>query len=330
MGFPSAKIRGTDRREASGLVSAFSGEVLNLVETLMMTAAPLAGSIKEALSKQVALLKRDRGVSPKLVALLIGADPVSRTYVDLKKADCAEVGILSEVRDLSANQFSAPDVIHIIKELNDDPTVDAVIPQMPFNGKVSEELVFSTLSPEKDVDGLTPHSLGKLIRSEYDLEKSLLPCTPKGVALLCKYYGVPLQGSDVVIVGRSVLVGEPLRKLLQDLDATVTCCHTKTRNLAGRLKDADVVVAASGRPPEMFGDKGFRVSGEMVKEGSTVISVGVRKDPSSGKMLFDVDVPSLKGTCRFLTPNTGGVGVMTRACLLQNTVSAAYSQLGNS
>lgn len=289
----------------------------------MMSAASLAAKVKQDVAGEALKLKKEKNVTPKLVALLIGSDPVSRTYVDLKKNDCAEVGILSEVRDLSGANFTSSDVIDVIKELNDDPSVHAVIPQMPFNGKVAEEKVFSTLSPQKDVDGLTPYNLGKLIRSEYELEGSLLPCTPKGVVLLCKSYDVPLQGSDVSIVGRSTLVGEPLRKLLQDLNSTVTCCHTKTKDLTNKLRSSDIVVAASGRPPEMYGEDGFRLTSDMVKEGSTVVSVGVRKDPKTGKMLFDIDLQSLKGKCAFLTPNTGGVGVMTRACLLQNTIIAA-------
>ena len=252
---------------------------------------------------------------------------MSRTYVDLKRKDCAEVGIISEVIDLSSEDISPKRILEAIKELNEDSSVHAIIPQMPFSGKISEESVFSTLSPDKDVDGLTPFRLGKLIRTEYELERSLLPCTPKGITLLCKHYAVPMEGAEVIIVGRGILVGEPLRKLLQDLNATVTCCHTKTRNLIQKLKDADIVVAASGRPPEIYGDRGFRLTGDMVKEGCTVISVGVSKDQASGKMLFDIDSASLKGKCRFLTPNTGGVGVMTRACLLQNTIIAATHTL---
>jgi len=294
----------------------------------MMVAAPLAARMKQEVMLEATKLRKDFGVQPKLVALLIGNDPVSRTYVELKKNDCAEVGILSEVRDLSSEKFTSSDVIDEIHSLNEDSGVHAVIPQMPFSGKISEEKVFSSLSPDKDVDGLTPFRLGKMIRGEYTLEDSLLPCTPKGVTLLCRYYSIPLEGSEVTIVGRSTLVGEPLRKLLQDLNGTVTCCHTKTRDLLRRLKEADVIIAASGRPPEIYGIDGFRLNSDMVKEGSTVVSVGVRKDPNSGKMLFDVDLPSLKGKCSFLTPNTGGVGVMTRACLLQNTIIAAKQQIG--
>jgi methylenetetrahydrofolate dehydrogenase (NADP+) / methenyltetrahydrofolate cyclohydrolase len=293
----------------------------------MMVAEPVVATIKVSVAKRVENVRKELGRSPKLVAVLIGDDPVSRTYVDLKRKDCAEVGIESEVLDLSGlSPNEAPrKILQAVRQLNDDDGVDAVIPQMPFSGKISEELVFSTLSPRKDVDGLTPQSLGKLVRGEYDLEKSLLPCTPKGVVLLLKHYLVNLSGADVGIVGRSTLVGEPLRKLFQDQGATATCFHTKTKNLLDKIKSCDVVVAASGRPPEMFGSQGFRLIGGMVREGSTVVSVGVRKDEKTGKMLFDVDTKSMKGVCSFLTPNTGGVGAMTRAVLLQNTVNSIKS-----
>ncbi len=145
----------------------------------MMSASPLAAAVKEKVSNDVLRLKKEKGITPKLVALLIGSDPVSRTYVDLKKTDCAEVGILSEVRDLSSDQFSSLDVIDALKELNDDPIVHAVIPQMPFSGKVAEEKVFSTLSPNKDVDGLTPYSLGKLVRSSTTSKVRCSPVPPK-------------------------------------------------------------------------------------------------------------------------------------------------------
>jgi methylenetetrahydrofolate dehydrogenase (NADP+) / methenyltetrahydrofolate cyclohydrolase len=302
-----------------------------LQETTVMIAKPLAEQMKSAIAARVMDLKRRSGAAPKLVALLIGDDPVSRTYVDLKRKDCEEVGISSEVIDLSNCDKSASQrtIIDKIKELNDDKSVSAVIPQMPFSGKVSEETLFSTLSPVKDADGLTPFRLGKLLRSEYQIEKSLLPCTPKGAILLSRYYKVPMEGSDVAIVGRSTLVGEPLRKLFQDLNATATCYHTKSRGVEEKLRLADIVVAASGRPPELYGSSGFRVVSDTIKEGSTVISVGVRKNEETGKMLFDVDTNALKGKCAFLTPNTGGIGVMTRVCLLQNTIIAAEMQNRN-
>ncbi len=299
-----------------------------MTETKMMFAEPAVVKIKEDLLNRVKKIT-SAGRTPRLVALLIGSDPVSRTYVDLKRRDCADVGIVSDVIDLSLlpkGEESQSKIIDTIKGLNDDKTVTAVIPQMPFDGRISEESVFSTLSPEKDVDGMTPHNLGKLIRKEYDLEKSLLPCTPKGIILLAKHYGLTIDGANVAVIGRSVLVGEPVRKLFQDLDATATCYHSHSSNLNGRIAEADIVVAASGRPPEIYGAAGFRLDSTMVKSGASVFSVGVRKDPSTGKMLFDVDTKSLRGRCSFLTPNTGGVGAMTRACLIQNTVIAAEHQ----
>ncbi|HZW56055.1 MAG TPA: bifunctional 5,10-methylenetetrahydrofolate dehydrogenase/5,10-methenyltetrahydrofolate cyclohydrolase [Nitrososphaerales archaeon] len=295
----------------------------------MMYAATAVAEIKSKVAQSVERIRKESERSPKLVALLIGDDPVSRTYVDLKRKDCAEVGITSEVIDLSSysKEEMPSKVVETLTTLNADSSVNAIIPQMPFDGKVGEELVFSTLSPDKDVDGLTPYSLGKLVRREYTLEGSLLPCTPKGVVLLARHYGVPIAGSDVAIVGRSVLVGEPVRKLFQDLNATSTCYHTGSKRLIERLREADIVVAASGRPPELFGSSGFRLSGKMVKEGCSVFSVGVRRDPKAEKMLFDIEISTLKGKCAFLTPNTGGVGAMTRACLLQNTVIATEIQM---
>jgi methylenetetrahydrofolate dehydrogenase (NADP+) / methenyltetrahydrofolate cyclohydrolase len=295
----------------------------------MMRAEPLGSAMKTKIAQEVARLKVERKVSPKLVAMLIGNDPVSRTYVELKTKDCQDVGIVSEVVDLSSlGKDEAPaKVLETIAKLNEDPSVHAVIPQMPFDQKVREEQVFSALSPMKDVDGLTAFRLGKLIRKEYSLEDSILPCTPKGIMLLLNHYKVEIKGADAAIIGRSVLVSEPLRKLFQDADATATCYHTHSKNLASRIKEADIIVAASGRPPELYGSSGFRLTGEMVKPGCVVVGVGVRRDTQANKMLFDVDTKSMNGICSFLTPNTGGVGAMTRAVLVQNTVIAAELQL---
>lgn len=294
-----------------------------------MLAEPVVSGIKKQISEEVVRLKEQNKINPKLVALLIGNDPVSRTYVELKTKDCEDVGILSEVLDLSAipKEDATRRVLEVISKLNQDRSVSAVIPQMPFDGKVSEEVVFSALSPMKDVDGLTPYRLGKLIRKEYSVDNSILPCTPKGIMLLLRHYGVETKGADVAIIGRSVLVGEPLRKLMQDAEATATCYHTHSKNIFERIKQADIVVAASGRPPELYGTSGFRLTGDMVRQGSVVVGVGVRRDTKTNKMLFDVDTKSMKGICSFLTPNTGGVGAMTRAVLIQNTVIAAEMQL---
>ncbi len=299
-----------------------------MISTEVMYAEPLVTKIKSVVSVEVKAFIDGVGRPPKLVALLIGNDPVSRTYVSLKQKDCADVGIISEVIDLSSipKERAASEIVLTMERLNSDPLVDGVIPQMPFDGKIAEERVFSELSPEKDVDGLTPQRLGKLVRKEYDLGSSLLPCTPKGIMLLLRHYNATIRGANAAIIGRGLLVGEPLRKMLQDQDATATCYHTSSQGVLKRLKEADIIVASAGRPPEIFGSKGFRLDGSMVKEGCTVVGVGTTRDPSTGKMLFDADTKSLKGKCNLLTPNTGGVGAMTRAVLIMNTLTAAKMQ----
>lgn len=296
-----------------------------------MHAEPVVVEKKREITSLVSAIVKETGKQPKLVAMLIGNDPVSRIYVELKKKDCEDVGIKSEIMDFSSlpPESAEAEVAKALRKLNEDESVSAVIPQIPFDGKIREEEVFSILDPNKDVDGLTPPNLGRLIRGEYTLNSSLLPCTPKGIMMLLRHYGVNLDGADAAIIGRGLLVGEPLRKLFQDQDATATCYHTHSKNTLTKIGEADVVIAGTGRPPEVFGDaKGFRLTGEMVKEGSTVVGVGVAKDPATGKSLFDVDTKSMKGRCSFLTPNVGGVGAMTRLALIENTVIAAKNQLG--
>ncbi len=298
-----------------------------MIETVKMIAKPVVEKMKGEIAERVKRLKEE-GVKPKIVALMIGDNPESWTYVNLKMKNCAEVGIESDVIDLRAHsKDKMPEVVaETLSKLNNDPSVNAVLPQLPFDGKISEEFVFSRLSPAKDVDGLTPHNLGKLFRGEYTLENSLIPCTPKGIVLLAQHYGVHIAGSEAAIIGRSTLVGKPLQKLLQDLDATATCYHTKSRRVLERVKDADIVVSASGKPPEVYGQNGFRLTGKMVKEESAVFGVGVWQNPKTNERFFDVDTFSLEGKCAYLTPNVGGVGPMTRICLLQNTLIATMNQ----
>jgi methylenetetrahydrofolate dehydrogenase (NADP+) / methenyltetrahydrofolate cyclohydrolase len=293
-----------------------------------MNAEPVVTAKKKEIAARVSAILRESSHAPKLVAMLIGNDPVSRIYVGLKTKDCQDVGIESETLDLSMlpSDSMEAEVLAALERVNEDRSVSAVIPQMPFDGKIREEKVFSILSSKKDVDGLTPFNLGKLMRGEYSLSSSLLPCTPKGIMMLLDHYGVKLDGAEVAIIGRGILVGEPLKKLMQDRNATATCYHTRSKNMSRRIMEADIVVSASGRPPEIFGDKGFRLTGEMVREGSTVVGVGVAKDPTTGKSLFDVDTKSMKGKCSFVAPNTGGVGAMTRLALIENTVIAFLSQ----
>jgi methylenetetrahydrofolate dehydrogenase (NADP+)/methenyltetrahydrofolate cyclohydrolase len=165
--------------------------------------------------------------------------------------------------------------------------------------------------------------MGKLLLGEYSAKNSLIPCTPKGSMAILDHFGIDVAGKDAIIVGRSTLVGEPLRKLLQDRNATVTCTHRKTKNLVERLRKADIIVAAAGRPPELYQENAFRLSADMVKEGVIVISIGVRRDPATSKLVFDVDFEDVKDKAGYITPNTGSTGIMTRGMLLKNTISAA-------
>jgi methylenetetrahydrofolate dehydrogenase (NADP+)/methenyltetrahydrofolate cyclohydrolase len=296
---------------------------------IVMDAREIHERVKAQVKKATTELQYIRGAIVTLCAILVGDDPISQTYVSMKQKDCAEVGIDSKVHrinDLPLEEREQ-ELIKLIGSLNDDPKTHGILIQMPFPKTVREERVFEKLSPLKDVDGLTPQNLGKLLRHEYTFDRSLIPCTPKGVINLLQNYSVDPSEKEIAIIGRSVLVGEPLRKLLQDLNGTATCYHTKSKSLEQRISEADIVVAAVGRPPELFHNSGFRLKSGMVKRGSVVVGVGVRKDASQNKMLFDVDVQSLREVCSYITPNINGVGLMTRAMLLENTMIAARGQL---
>ena len=288
-----------------------------------MDAKPLFDQIKEEIKSDVNDLK-NKGIVPGLAAVVVGEDAISHTYVFFKQKDCKEVGINSEMFDLSkVNQKGREaKAIEVASELNNRNDVHGVIVQMPFPDFVSAEKIFNILSPEKDVDSLTPFRLGKLMRGEYTYDVDLLPCTPRGVVELLNYYKVGVAGKDVAIIGRSILVSNPLRKMLEDMKATVTCYHTKSKNLIEKIKQVDIVVSAAGRPPEMYGENSFRLTSGMVKDDAVVIGVGVRKDLKADKLYFDVDFDSMNGKVAFITPNIGGVGLMTRAMLLKNTIIA--------
>ncbi|MGI8948965.1 MAG: bifunctional methylenetetrahydrofolate dehydrogenase/methenyltetrahydrofolate cyclohydrolase [Ornithinimicrobium sp.] len=276
-----------------------------------MTARILDGkavlaTIKLELTERVAVLAQ-RGVVPGLGTVLVGDDPGSAWYVNAKHRDCAEIGIASLRRDLPAGTGQA-EAEHVVDELNADPTCTAFLVQQPTG--LDEFAILSRVDPDKDVDGLHPHNLGSLVLGE----PAPLPCTPIGVVELLRRYDVPLAGADVVVVGRGLTVGRPLGLILtrRSENATVTLCHTGTRDLAAHTRRADVVVSAAGVPD--------LVSADMVKPGAAVLDVGVaRRD---GKIAGDVhaEVAEVAG---WVSPNPGGVGPMTRAMLLSNVVAAA-------
>ena len=262
--------------------------------------------IKDELRARVSAL-RDRGITPGLGTVLVGDEPASSWYVGAKHKDCAEIGLTSIRRDLPASS-SLEDVLAVVRELNDDPACTGFIVQQPTG--LDEFAILSAVDPDKDVDGLHPVNLGKLVLNE----RAPLPCTPVGCVELLRRFDVPIAGAKVVVVGRGITVGRPLGLILtrRSENATVTLCHTGTRDLAAEVAGADIVVAAAGVPSI--------ITPAMVKPGAAVLDVGVSR--VDGKVAGDVD-PGVAEVAGWFSPNPGGVGPMTRAMLLSNVVEAA-------
>jgi len=267
-----------------------------------------AADIKAELTERVGKL-REHGVVPGLGTVLVGEDPGSRWYVNGKHKDCAEVGITSIRVDLPESATQA-EVEEAVRSLNADPTCTGYIVQLPLPKHVDENAVLGQMDPTKDADGLHPTNLGWLVLGK----AALLPCTPHGIVELLRRNDVPIAGADVVVVGRGVTVGRPLGLLLtrRSENATVTLCHTGTRDLASHVRDADIVVAAAGVP-------GI-ITGAMVKPGAAVLDVGVSR--VDGKIAGDA-ADDVYGVAGWVSPNPGGIGPMTRAMLLSNIVQVA-------
>jgi methylenetetrahydrofolate dehydrogenase (NADP+) / methenyltetrahydrofolate cyclohydrolase len=267
-----------------------------------------ASAIRADLAARVAKLA-GVGMTPGLGTVLVGDDPGSHSYVAGKHRDCAQVGILSIRRDLPADA-SQQQVEDVIAELNADPACTGYIVQLPLPAGLDAQRVLGLIDPDKDADGLQPVNLGKLVLGE----PGPLPCTPKGIVELLRRYSVPIAGADVTIIGRGITVGRALGLLLtrRSENATVTVCHTGTRDLAAHTRDADIVVVAAGRPGLLTAD--------MVKPGAAVLDVGITRTDSG--LVGDVD-PAVAQVAGFLAPMPGGVGPMTRAMLLANVVEAA-------
>jgi methylenetetrahydrofolate dehydrogenase (NADP+)/methenyltetrahydrofolate cyclohydrolase len=258
---------------------------------------------------------RDRtGAPPTLAVVLVGEDPASALYVRSKKKDAEEVGIAS--RDfLYPDGCSQTELLATLKMINADPGIHGVLVQLPLPKGLDEDQIIAAIAPEKDADGLHPMSLGNLLGGK----PTLVPCTPAGCLQILDHYGIPLEGAEAVVVGRSRLVGKPLVQLLVGRHATVTTCHTRTRDLAGHCRRADILCVAAGRAR--------MITGDMVKDGVVVIDVGTNR-LDTGKLAGDVDFASVSPKARAITPVPGGVGPMTRAMLMRNTLFAAQRQSG--
>ena len=263
-----------------------------------------------------------RGVQPGLGVLLVGDNPASRSYISGKEKACDEAGMFSKEEHLPAGA-SLQDILHVVEDYNEDPKIHGILVQLPLPDGTMEQAVIEAIRPEKDVDGFHPVSVGKMMLGL----PTFLPCTPHGILHLLKRSGIRVDGSHVVILGRSNIVGRPLANLLSQKtalgNATVTLCHTGTRDVAKYTRAADVVIAAAGRPRT--------VTAEMVRDGAVIIDVGVNRvsDPASPKgfrLVGDVDFDAVKEKASAITPVPGGVGPMTITMLLFNTVEAARRQ----
>lgn len=289
----------------------------------IMDGAAVARGVRARVASEVSALA-SRGVTPGLAVALVGDDPASAVYVGAKEKACAEVGIRSETTRLAAST-SQHEMFALVDRLNGDERVHGILVQMPLPRHLDAEAILHRIRPEKDVDGFHPVNVGKVLAGSGD---GFAPCTPAGVQLLLREYGVETRGADCVIVGRSNIVGKPLAALLmqpgQGADATVTVCHSRTRDLASHTRRADILIVAAGRPR--------MITGDMVKPGAVVIDVGVNRVPDperkNGRLVGDVDFESASRVASLITPVPGGVGPMTIAMLLTNAVRAASRLAG--
>lgn len=269
----------------------------------------VAARVRERVRAQVAEL----AAPPGLATILVGDDPASAVYVRMKREDSAEVGIESFHHE-PGGDVSQEGLAELIESLNADEQVHGILLQLPLPDHLDQDPLISLIDPAKDVDGLTPISAGLLTQGR---PEAIAPCTPSGVMELLRDAGIEVEGARAVVIGRSILVGKPLAALLLAANATVTHCHSRTRDLASICLEADILVAAVGRPG--------LVSGEMVKPGATVIDVGTNR--VNGKLVGDVEFDSASERAGAITPVPGGVGPMTRAMLLVNTLAAARSRV---
>lgn len=284
------------------------------IETQLIDGKAIAAKLREGVAARVAEFSERHARPPRLVTVLVGDDPASNVYVNNKHKACAEVGIDSEDERLPADT-STDYLTSLLNELNRRDDVDGILLQLPLPSGLDDAAMSELITPEKDVDGLTTVNAGRVVQGR----EALVPCTPSGVMILLREAGVELSGADAVVVGRSNLVGRPVASLLLAENATVTTCHSRTRDLGAVTRTADVLIACVGSPK--------LIGGDMVKPGAVVIDVGTTRGEDG--LVGDVDFEAVQGVASAVTPVPGGVGPMTIACLLDNTVKAAEARAGD-
>lgn len=275
---------------------------MNIIDGKAVSAA-----VKDEVKEQVAALKKDGGV-PCLAVVLVGDDPASKVYVRNKKRACEYCGIksLEYILDKTASEQQLLDLIDV---LNNEPTVHGILVQLPLPPHINEQKIINAISEQKDVDAFHPANVGRLMTGNPDF----LPCTPAGVMEMLKKYNIETAGKDCVIIGRSNIVGKPMAMLMLSSNSTVTVCHSKTKNLKEKCLSADILIAAIGKPKF--------VTADMVKDGAVVIDVGINRT-EDGKLCGDVDFDEVSKKASYITPVPGGVGPMTIATLMKNTLTA--------
>ena len=309
---------------------------MNKHQAEILSGAPIAEAIKREVAQEVENLNKTYGFRPGLTVVRVGEDPASAVYVGNKVKTSAELGIISEHKHLPA-ETSQEEILKIVEELNNDENVDGILVQLPLPKQIDEKAILEAINPEKDVDGFHPVNVGRLASGQ----KSLVPCTPAGVIEILKRSGIEISGKHAVVVGRSNIVGKPMAQLLLQNDATVTICHSRTKNLPEIASQADILVAAIGRA-------GF-VRGEHIKEGAVVVDVGINSFADAAKagelfgadelekrlatiekrgatLVGDVNPKEAKEKAAYFTPVPGGVGLLTVAMLMKNTVEAAKTR----
>lgn len=271
----------------------------------------ISAEVKEGVAKEVALLK-EQGITVGLAVVIVGNNPASRVYVNSKKKACEALGIISEEYALP-EETTEEELIKLVKELNNKKSINGILVQLPLPKHINEKTIIETIDPIKDVDAFHANNVGKIMIGDYDF----LPCTPAGCMDLIHSTGVDVMSKNCVVVGRSNIVGKPMAMLLLHESGTVTICHSKTTNLKEICKNADILVAAVG--------KANIITADMIKEGAVVIDVGMNRN-ADGKLCGDVDFENAKEIAGYITPVPGGVGPMTIATLMKNTLMAAKLQ----
>jgi len=287
-----------------------------------MSGKEVSQSIREKLALECKEFVSTYGYAPTLAVVLVGEDPASQTYVSAKKQACDELGYGHRDFVLPASTTQR-ELMEVVRQLNEEPTVHGILVQLPLPKGLDEEQVIEAIDPAKDVDGFHPQNVGRLLIGK----DCFISCTPKGVLAMLDYYGIETDGKDVCIVGRSNIVGKPMAALLMQRgrDATVTVCNTHTKDLAGHVRRADIIIAAAGHP--------HTVTADMVKDGAVVVDVGTNRVEDATKkkgwrLVGDVDFDAVSQKCRAISPVPGGVGPMTIMMLMGNTMLAARRQAG--